>query len=479
MSNVRSMAAEPPQAWAERNFGNLDLGGDERLSRRAARMAAAFAANPSGSIPVQFEDFHQAKAAYRFLDHPAVTAESVTATHRRATLEEARARPLVLMVQDTSEISYGKRGSREGLGAIGHGDATDGLLMHTTLAIDPAARGEALGIAQQRIWAREARRAKETQAARRARAGRESLKWDEAIRAVGGPPEGVRWVHVADREADVWETFVACMQTGSDALVRACGSAARRKAFRGHDAQADPQAREQAEDLIELARAMPACAGCTLERRGGEGRPARRLRLHVSFDAVTLLPPRLLPRGTPPLRLWLVRVWEDPKDAGGEEPVEWILLTTVPVRDASDALRMAEWYRQRWTVEEYHKCLKTGCRVEKRQLEHGLRLAPLVAMLAVTALRLLNIRGMAKVRPDAPATDTAPPMHVEVLSRLRGIPREELTCRRFWREVARLGGFLARKSDGEPGWQTLWLGWTKLDAMASGANLFGQRDACG
>ena len=100
-------------------------------------------------------------------------------------------------------------------------------------------------------------------------------------------------------------------------------------------------------------------------------------------------------------------------------------------------------------------------------------------MLAVTALRLLDIRDMARVRPDAPATDAAPRMHVEVLSRLRGIPREELTCRRFWREVARMGGFLARRSDGEPGWQTLWLGWTKLDAMASGANLINQQEACG
>lgn len=464
MARLRSRAMQSPAQFASVHFAGLPLG-DPRRSRRAIAVASDLAADPAASIPRSSGDWCRTKAAYRFFHANAVTPESVTSTHRSLVLAEARSRPVVLFLQDTTEISYGTPGVRKGLGPIGHGHKTDGLLMHTTLAIDPAADRAVLGVACLKVWARDGVRPHEPQHVRRARDDRESLKWATSVREVGAPPEGSRWIHVADREGDVWETFEACVKTGSDCVVRACGSAARRKAAL---ADGGPSTREDACELRDLARSLRPGASCRVEKRGA----AEGIALSVSFAELTLFAPRQLPRSTHTLRVWVVRAWEKDKDPSrDEEALEWVLLTTVPVRDAREALDAVHWYAHRWTIEDYHKCLKTGCRVESRQLESGERLAPLCAMLAVIATYVMSLKSAATVRPEAPATEVMPRAYVEALSKLRGIPMEELTAYRFRREVARLGGFLARKSDGEPGWQTLWHGWRDLELIVTGASL--------
>jgi hypothetical protein len=446
-------AAQSPEAFASMHFGGLDLG-DRRLTRRAERVAAAIASCPHASLPRQCGDPHQAKGAYRLFDHDAVTSHSISRRHRDRTLDAARERDVVLFIQDTTELSFAE--SRAGVGPIGYGESAHGLLMHSTLAITPG--GVVLGLADLKIWARGPARRGESQAKRRVREGRESLRWKEAIEAVGAPPANTRWIHVGDREADVWETFVATLEVGSDCVIRACGAAAKRKASIGHG---EPK-RADATSLDTLARTLPQAGACEVERHARPGVPRRTMRLRVSFAPVTLLPPRLT-SGERPLHLWVVRAWEDES--------EWVIVTTLPVLDVIDALKVVDHYRRRWTIEEYHKCLKTGCRLEARQLQDRTRLEPLAAMLAIVALRLLNLKHVAKLTPEAPATDAVPEAYVRVLSKLRGIPESELTCRRFWRETARLGGFLARNSDGDPGWQTLWLGWHDLELIVQGARV--------
>lgn len=465
---------ESPRQFVDRHFANLPLQ-DARRSRRAVTIAADLASNPASSIPRASVLWSRAKAAYRLFDSPAVTPDAVTSTHRSLVLAEARARPVVLFLQDTTEIGYGEPGRREKLGPIGRGHKTDGMLMHTTLAVDPSANRAVLGVAHLKVWARDGVRDDEPQRDRRTREDRESLKWAGSIRAVGPAPEGSRWIHIADREGDVWETFVASIETGSDCLVRACGAAARRGASLGH---AGKPLRKDARELKELARTLLPGAACKVERRI-DGH-ATSLEFSVSFAEVTLFPPKQLPRSTEPIRVWIVRAWEAGKDPEKDpKALEWFLLTTVPVQDAKDALQAVSWYAHRWTIEEYHKCLKTGCRVETRQLESGDRLAPLCAMLAVIATYVMSLRSVAAVRPEAPATETAPRAYVEALSKLRGIPMAELTAYRFKREVARLGGFLARKSDGEPGWQTLWHGWRDLELIVTGVRLHQGGARCG
>lgn len=147
--------------------------------------------------------------------------------------------------------------------------------------------------------------------------------------------------------------------------------------------------------------------------------------------------------------------------------MEWILLTTCPVATVEDALRITGWYAVRWTVEEFHQAWKTGCRAEQRRLASADRLIPMLGSLAILAVRLLALRDEARRDGDHPSE--APASAIQILSlKLNRPPEAFRTRRRFLRGVAQLGGFLARKSDGAPGWQTIWKGWMRLMAMMEG-----------
>ena len=144
------------------------------------------------------------------------------------------------------------------------------------------------------------------------------------------------------------------------------------------------------------------------------------------------------------------------------------MLTTGPVTDAASALERIEWYRLRWVVEEYHKALKTGCAMEQRQRQSAPGLRALLGFLAIVAVRLLPWRPVARTLPETPASPVAEPELVETVVRLRGGLANRLTADQFWRAVASLGGFLGRKGKGDPGWQTLWRGWQRLQDLCWG-----------
>ena len=166
-----------------------------------------------------------------------------------------------------------------------------------------------------------------------------------------------------------------------------------------------------------------------------------------------------------PLAGWCVRCWEAGKR---KNALEWILFTTVPVAAAASALERIEWYRLRWVVEEYHKALKTGCAMEQRQLRSGSGLLALLGLLAIVAVRLLQLRTIARAAPATLASQVVAPDLLETVVRLQGGSVNSMTADQFWRAVAGLGGFLGRKGDGDPGWQTLWRGWQRLQDLCWG-----------
>ena len=176
----------------------------------------------------------------------------------------------------------------------------------------------------------------------------------------------------------------------------------------------------------------------------------------VAWRELELLPPRHAPAGRAPIRVPGVRLWND--------TLEWLLLTTRPVETLDQALQIISWYSRRWAVEEFHKAWKTGCRAEQRQLEEADRLVPLLGALAIVAVRLLGLRDAARRHGAAPAA--VPETTIQILAAKLQQPAEGFTTNRdFLRGVARLGGFLARRWDGEPGWQTIWKGWFVLSIL--------------
>jgi hypothetical protein len=174
-----------------------------------------------------------------------------------------------------------------------------------------------------------------------------------------------------------------------------------------------------------------------------------------------------------PIRMSLVWVREvnAPK---GVTPIEWVLVTSLSVKSFADAWRIIGYYEKRWLIEEWHKALKTGCRVTERQLQARNRLEALTGLLSVVAVRLLQLKSVARTEPNRPACDVVPQRWIDMLCRLRkhlAKKTESLSVREFYRELAKLGGFIGRKSDGEPGWITIWRGWQKFHLMIRGYEL--------
>jgi len=426
--------------------------------------AAAAALRPAASIPRQCGKWAATKAAYRLFSGNAVCYQRVMEGHWQHTREAAAACGTVLFVQDTTTLCF-DRPAAGGLGPTSaKSDRGSGMLLHSALAIDvDGQEPRPIGVAHGQLWARDQGQRRRV----------ESGKWSEAIRAVGAAPGASRWIHIGDAESDCWEVFEEADASGVGVVLR---SGQERLAVAGHQPQEPGSGAPR--KLWEMVRQSPVLASKWIYVRRRPGREGGCVRLNVSAMAVSLMAPKNWTqkrhrsgRAKPaPMRLWAVRVWEA-QPPPGQEPIEWVLLSNQPVESAQQALEVAGFYACRWIVEEYHKCLKSGCRVEQRQLEEAERLEPLVGVLSAVAVRLLRLKTMARAEPHAPAEKTVEEKYVRVLAAYRKIDRRKLSNRVFWVEVAKMGGFLARRGDGDPGWQTTWLGWRELQALTAGYEL--------
>jgi len=446
------------QEWAEQEFGNVKLG-DKRLDKRALEIAARLARRPSDSLPQQMGSWAAQKATYRLLDNDAVSYEALSRPHWQKTRQSCDEQDSTfLLVQDITELDYSSHKATDGLGPIGDHRGR-GMLVHNTLALQ-ANTGNVMGLAYQQVWERPSinRKRTETKAQRQQRADKQSARWVQAIREIGKPTTNARWVHVGDRESDIFDLFQMCADTGVDFCVRILQN--RRV---GNWSEATP--RYLVSDLRQLAPMGYRVLAIPAQR----GKPKREARLSISWQPVTIRSPRNRPGEETRLNLWAVRVWE-PHPPKATEPIEWLLLTSVPVETFTDALERIDWYTYRWVVEEYHKCLKTGCGMEKRRLQSAERLHRLLAFLSILAVRLLQLRDMARTKPQQKVLTVVQPLLVQIVAARTNSDPNTMTLHQFWHAVAQIGGFPQRKSDGEPGWERLWHGWLRLLDWAEGVS---------
>jgi Transposase DNA-binding/Transposase Tn5 dimerisation domain len=443
-----------PARWAEQQWSTAALG-DARRTHRAVQLGAALASRPESSLPQQTGSWHELKAAYRLLQEPDVTHAALSEPHWQNTRRQAAQAGTVLFVQDTSELDFTAHRQTKDLGWIGNTGGR-GFFLHSCLAVRPAAVPEILGVASQRVWTRhEVKKGTETRAAR-ARRPKESEVWAEMVETMGPAAPDQCWVSVSDRASDIFSLVRRARAQGWHCLWRVGQN---RLVLTGSGREAK---------LLDWARRLPAQTETLIELRGRADQPRRTVRLQVAWSVVTLRPPRNGPeRQQTPVSGWCVRCWETGK---GKNALEWILFTTVPVTDAATARERIEWYRWRWVVEEYHKALKTGCAMEQRQLQRAQGLLALLGFLAMVAVRLLPLRTTARTAPDTPASQVVEPELLQTVVRLRGGAADRMTADQFWRTVASLGGFLGRTGDGDPGWQTLWRGWERLQDLCWGVH---------
>ncbi len=445
-----------PKCWAEQTFGGVQLH-DMRRTRRAVKAATNLAENPLGSLPAQMHTWKETKALYRLLDEPDVTFAALMQPHFEQTRQQATCSPVVLLVQDTTDIDLSHRRKISGVGQIGN-ERGRGFFVQTVLAVRPQTR-EVLGCLAQEPFVRIPAPDGEQRYQRRKREERETDVWIRQVHAIGTPEPGSVWVHVGDRGADMFPFFQACQATQTQFLVRA---AQNRRVQEGE---------EEITYSLMRARSWPSQASRPFEVPARHGHQGRSTRLQLAFGQMTLLPPRHEPRASKePLTVWVIRVWEETAPEG-EEPLEWVLLTSVPTTTLEQAWERVDWYRHRWLVEDYHQCLKSGCRIEERQLQSVDGLIRLLGLLSPLAVRLLQVRASAREDPERPAHQVIDPLMLAVLAQRCGQLPATMTLGTFWTEVARLGGYLARSHDGPPGWRTIWKGWLSLQTLLEGVHL--------
>ena len=380
------------------------------------------------------------------------------APHLERTRAAGRQPGEYLLIEDTTLLDYSPHPATQDLGPIGDG-AGRGFELHSALAVrieswtlEQRPEGTLAGLFGQQCRTPRPAPEGETRRARLSRP-RKSQTWAAALKSAGRPPDGSRWVYVADRESDFYEH-------GVDFVIRA-GQDRRLADAGGH--------------VREVLAQAPVLGLSTVEVRARGGQPARTAIVELRSVRVNLDGPWRPAGWQPPLQdIGVVEVREVQAPAGVKEPLHWILLTSLPCATLPQAQRVVGCYTARWWIEEYHKALKSGAGVEESQLERADRLEPLIAVLAVVAVRLLSTKLLARSRPETfEAAASFGPVMLALLEQKLGPPQGGWTNRNVLIATARLGGFLARKHDGLPGWQTIWRGWQRLMWMSEGVQLMG------
>ena len=460
MAAERPAAAEPP-AWVRTELGTADLG-DGRLTQRLLRIVAAFGAHPDASIPQASGTWGQAKAAYRFLANAKVTPEQILKPHQQATTDRTKPERVVLAVQDTTTLNYTRHAATTGLGLIDDKPDHQGLLVHSTVAFTP--ERVPLGLLHQQTWTRSPAEHGKTEARReRPTEAKESQKWRNSLKAteaVQREAPDTQLINIGDREADVYDLFLDAAQGRCALLVRAAW---------------DRRVEHPERYLWAAVEAAPPAGTLTVHVPRTRDRAERSAEVTVRFCPLTLRPPRHRPQ-LAPVAIWAVSLHE-PAPPPGTEPLEWLLLTTLPVTTFADAVRIAEYYAVRFMIELFHKVLKSGCRIEARQLQAAARLERCLALLSIVAWRVMALTLLGRAVPDLPCTALFEDWEWQALycfvHQTTEPPAAPPSLAEAVRLVARVGGFLGRRRDGPPGVIVLWRGMQVLSVIAAAWRAFG------
>ncbi len=416
-------------SWVEQEFATADLG-DERLNQRLAKVVDTLATQPGKSITAACRGWSETKATYRLLEQD-ISWDRLLQPHWDSTLARAAKHNTVLCLQDTTELDFNGR-KAEGLGKLNY-DARRGMYLHPTLMVTPERLP--LGTTDAWMWARDGKQPKESE------------RWLEGFQRISELKQQLpdtRLVYVGDREADLFTIYQAHAATPNiDYLIR--GKHNRKLA--------------DGSKLKEAVAAVPVLGEVSFILPKGRKRPSRPVTLHIRATQVVLKQQQL------PITVVLA---EEPNPPAEMKPVSWMLLSNIQVETLSGAQELLSWYLCRWDIELFFRTLKGGCRVESMQLRSREKLERLLVLKMVVAWRVMYLMRLNRVVPEHSCELVFEPEEWRIIyaSTLRKAPPQEPpTLRTMLHLVASHGGFLGRRSDGEPGLQTLWLGLERCHDM--------------
>ncbi|HEM7007533.1 TPA: IS4-like element ISLpn5 family transposase, partial [Legionella pneumophila] len=448
--------------WAESEFGIVNFG-DKRLSKRLLKIADSFANSPECSINRACDDWHQSKAAYRFFQNDAVSERKILDSHITKTIERAKNYPTILAIQDTSYISYKNHKKTEGLGIIAArvrskttNFQTHGLVMHTTFAV--TTEGLPIGLLDQKISSRPLLDETVKELKKRSHnialpiEEKESMRWIESLEHSNNYPDlkNAKVVTVCDREADIYDLFEVASTNQCPFVVRARQDRTVNKT--------SIYSKKSGEKLWDLVSGSPCRGEIQVTIPARDNKPKRTATLEVRFDHFVMNPPKnnvkRKTRTLPDLKLNAVYVIEQSPPLG-EEPMNWMLLTNIDINNFEEAVEKIQWYCLRWRIEIFHKILKSGFKVEECRLGAADRLVRFLTIMSVIAWRIFFITLVARESPDLPCSFLLANEEWNVLytkiHHTKHYPETPPTIKEAVKWIAQLGGFLARKNDGEPG----------------------------
>ena len=439
--------------WAYNEIARVPLW-DQRCRRTLVAACQALAENAQMSFSQVLGS--RRKAVSRILHHQATTQQDLLSGHIRATQLRCRQEELILIASDTTTFDFSSHKATQGLGPVNDKEDPRGFFVHSALAM--TRKGLPLGLLHQSSWARDPNEAGiAKQRRKRAYADKESHKWLEAMRAVEktlSPTQ--KAVLIQDREADIFEFFSAPRKEELDLIIRA--TQPRRIETRG---EVGPTT------LFAALAQAEVVATKTIHVAAGPRRVERDAALRVRAAKVFIRPPMhgSDPNG-PAILLSVVRASEENPPEGVKEPLEWVLLTTLSVEGAEDALGVLDYYTFRWRIERFHFVLKSGCGYEKLQLDRLDTLEKALSLYSIVAWRLLYLTYLARDAPDTPCEEALSVFEKDVLQLYT---RETVkTVKDAVMAVAKLAGFVDVPSAPDPGVKTLWQGFRKLQDMTAG-----------
>ena len=462
----------------DNEFDQIELP-DDRLPKRAVQLLRRFAAEPECPINQVCLNWAETKSAYRFFHNDRISPAALLSPHASKTRDRAQQFDRILAIQDTSYFNYTKHPKTVGLGSIGGREQANlsGLLMHTVFAV--TTNGLPLGILDQKIFARAEKKKRRKQSTRRWLSppqDKESIKWVEGLinSHYGFKNSKCVVITVCDREGDFYELFEHAHILGAHVLIRSKSDRKVRGAYKG--VQHNYEKCEKSLKKFMQTRKSRGMVLVEIPSRGGEfGNKARSAELELCYSRVQLL----APVGSAKRRLNKVVVYSiyalERTPPKGEEAIEWMLITDIPVHTFSDAVEKVKWYSFRFRIETLHRILKSGFMTESCRLGTASSLTRYLTLMCIASWRIFWLTVIGRTNPDTPCTlflteDEWKILYARAYQTLK-FPTHPISTRKAIHLIGRLGGFLDREHDGDPGVNTLWRGWRRLNDIKDGWNI--------
>lgn len=449
--------------WARDELKTASLG-NLRRTERAIKVLAQRASAPNASLAQAAGTDADTQATYRFFDNDGVDAGELLAAHQRQTQERIAAADerVILAVQDTTQADFSHHPQIAGMGVI-QSEKRAGLLMHTTLAVTP--QRVPLGVLDQQVWTRPAETlGKRAHHDTRPISDKESQKWLTSLTRTAAAQAhlpNTKIVSVGDREADIYDLFLLAQRLKQDILVR--GSWDRRVEHpEGH--------------LWPHLEAQAVAGDLTITTPRHEQTPSRTATLTVRCTSVTLRPPKKRrDEHLPTISVWAILAQEESAPAG-ITPIHWLLLTTVPTATFEQACERIQWYACRWVVEMYHKVLKSGCRIERRQFDDLENIRRYLVVDGIVAWRVLYLTMQGRETPTLPCTALFEVAEWQALYmftfKTKTLPAAVPTLAEVILWIAQLGGYTDRRKNAHPGTTVIWRGLARLSDIAAAWQVF-------